>query len=220
MTTDIFHTDFQFPETVSILAPGPVPDGTWDRMSGYVVAVNKAIEVPMPFGIDMWVVGDWWSVHSAWFDAQEVEDINPSIIKCFSHNLFTVCGVADLTFRFRKEIVSERYRPLPGMFRPDGTVSGIAIEMAARFGAKTIELCGMPFGGKDWVYFDGTRSPNFGENIKEGSEHFWSARQNRAQYQERWIYTDYLDDLIGWVRRRGIEIYSLNETALKVEVRS
>ena len=227
MTNDIFTSDFQFPECVSILAPGPVPDGTWDRMTGYVVAVNKGIDIPTRM-INLWVVADWWAIHGEWFHMNAIKflmDVHPRFrtTYCFSEGLWKMSGLPipehDLSFRFNPKIQDKPYHPEPGQFRPDGTVSGIAIEMAARLGAKRIELVGMPFRNRDWTYFDGTRSPMYGGNIRKGSEDFWKERTNTKQYSDRWVYTDYMDSLITWVEQQGIEIYSLNETALRVEVR-
>ena len=206
MPVDIFKSDFRFPSRVDILAPGPNGKAHWPRLGPWVVAVNKAIQIPVDH--DAWMVSDWWAVKTEWFaPADKVFDG----LRIFSENLIgkrpADAAPADVSFRFLNgKSVTRPFGtapyppPLPDMFRPDGGVSATAIEAAARFGAKKIVICGVDMEGGS--YFDdkpstSTECPHIGV----------------------WQWVPFFNSLIKWVEEQGIDIYSLSPTALDIEVR-
>ena len=201
---DIFKCEFQLPEQVCVLAPGPNGESEWSRINCFTIAVNYAVNIGIA---NMWVVADWWGIKTDWF---QDADQNYRGIRCFSHNLISKRPKdsipADWSFHFTdgkqcvKPLGSGRYSPHPSELRPDGTSSCIAIEMAARFGAREIAVCGVDFKGE--TYFNG--------------------RKGCFQMFDRngpWAYLPFANSLIAWVKEQGIDIYSLSKTELELEVR-
>ena len=223
-TRDIFATPLRLPEKVCVLAPGPNGIDQYQRITIFTIAVNYGVAVPLlrawdtdPKLVDpvmdyvrqaeMWVVADWWGVKTDWFPNA---DKLYRGVRCFSENLIskrpTDAKPADWSFRFTdgkkcvKPLGSGTYSPHKSELRPDGTSSCIAIEIAARFGAKEIAVCGVDFRGEE--YFDG--------------------RKGCFQMYDRtgpWAFLPFANSLIAWVKSQGIDIYSLSETELDLEVR-
>ena len=216
----IFEDGFRAPEKVCILAPGPNGKPHWSRIDCPVIAVNYAVHIELPTHLpgqdgaekrhpEMWLAADWWAIKTDWFLPV---DKTYKGIRLFSVGLISKRPAnsiqADWSFRFTagKQCVmplgSGQYTPHPSEFRPDGTSSCLAIEMAARFGTREIMVCGADFrGGR---YYD-----NY---IRKGSEN------KKREGPGVWAYLPFANSLISWVRARGISIYSLSETELDLEV--
>lgn len=203
MQVDIFQSDYYFPPRVDILAPGPNGKPHWGRLGPWVVAVNRAGLIPVD--PDAWMVSDWWALRTDWF-----ADVFISFdgLKLFSAGLDRIggCG-ADYTFKLLdgRECVmplgTGTYdEPIPGLLRPDGSVSASAVELAARRGAREIVLCGVDMCGD--TYYDGGL-----------------CRAVDCDHKGEWAYTPYFNSLIRWIEQQGITITSLSPTALEVETR-
>ena len=202
MVLDIFESGFQFPSRVDILAPGPNGKPYWPYLGSWVMAVNSGVLVPVD--ADAWCVSDWWAVKTPWFFGA-LDNFDG--LKFFALGLYGKCGKAEYTFKLLdgrecvKPIGTGLYEAsLEGLIRPDGSVSATAVELSARLGAKEIVLCGVDMYGDS--YFDGAASssvdcPHVGE----------------------WAFTPFFNSLIEWVRGQGIDIWSMSETTLEVEVR-
>lgn len=190
---DITKSDFKFPEFVTILAPGPNGRTHWNKMSDYVIAVNKAIQIPVD--IKCWIVGDGNAAKMDWF---KWGCKNFHGIKIFSEAVHERTDFrGDYTFWMVPEF-EEGYRKYPGHFRPDESTTGIALDMACRYGAKKIGLCGVDM---------------FGETYFDGEEATCSDEYTRG---ENWSQKKALDEMILWHREKGWNIHSLSKTALEI----
>ena len=202
MPVDIFTSDYRFPSRVDILAPGPNGKAHWPQLGPYVIAVNKAGLIPVD--PDAWLVSDWWAIKTPWFSP--IENMFDGL-KLFSVGLHKIRGGADYTFKLLdgrqcvKPFGTAPYgEPLEGMLRPDGSVAASAVELAARFGAREIVLCGVDmYGG---TYYDGTIS-----------------KAVDCDHKGPWAYIPYFNSLVEWVRGQGVDIWSMSKTALEVDVR-
>ena len=202
MPVDIFKSDFRFPSRVDILAPGPNGKAHWSRLGPWVMAVNRAALIPAD--PDAWFVSDWWAIKTDWFHSV---DRAFGGLRFFSPGLEDCHGGADYTFKLLdgrecvKPLGIGTYdKPLDNLLRPDGSVAASAVELAARLGAEEIVLCGVDMYGD--TYYDGLMSIAVDCNHKG-----------------EWAYTPYFNSLIEWVRGQGVDIWSMNKTALEVDVR-
>ena len=202
---DVFEDKLQLPEKVCVLAPGPNGKAQWPRIDCFTIAVNYAVHIGQP---DMWIVADWWGIKTDWFPKIDKTYLGN---RCFSQNLILKRPAdaipADWSFRFTdgkrcvKPLGSGKYSPHPDELRPDGTSSGLSIELAARCGAREIAVCGVDFFGKKYY------------NNREGCF-------TRIDRSGSWTpYLPFFNSLIAWVKAQGIDIYSLSETELDLEVR-
>ena len=207
MPQDIFESGFKFPERVDILAPGPQGKSMWDRLGPWVMTVNKGIDIPVD--PDAWMVADWWAVKTDWFPRMDKEYKG---IRFFSEGLVSkrTAEVAEAEYKYKLldgrkctfPLGSALYgEPIPGVLRPDGSVSACAVEAAARLGAKEIVLCGADMFGN--IYYDGGPSSSVD-----------------CSHNGIWAFAPYMNSLIEWVKEQGVEIYSISPTALDIEVRS
>ena len=204
MAKNVFKAKPKMPICVTIIAPGPAGKAYWESLPNHYLAVNKAIEIPLD--MDSWMVSDWWAVKVDWFHRANITAPHKNITRYFSDGLLTKVDDAEYSFPLvdgrecQQPLGSGTYEPVPGKFRPDGTVVGSAIELCARFGSREIALCGVDMFGDR--YFDGTESTSV-----------------TCQHKGVWAYVPYLNSLIEWVKAQGIDIYSISPTALDVEVR-
>ena len=157
-----------------------------------------------------WVVADKTGIEKDWW----VKANGYQGLRIFSRKLSLAIfrkfgdffGVSSGNFLFDYErlgkhdtpIPNTEYIPKPHRFQGDGTTSGIAIEMAARFGAKRIILCGMDFHGDE--YWDGMKAP-------------CSISDRQGDWSE---FLPYMNSLIRWVHAQSIEIHTVSKTAITV----
>ena len=204
---DLFTARFLFPRVVNIIAPGPNGEPYWNACRDYVIAVNRAVLADRCWP-HAWVVADKTGIDKDWWgDTLKYEGA-----RIFSEKLWGEFDPLDgsypdihYTFRYERlgkhdaPIPKTSYEPMPGRFQGDGTTTGIAIEMAARFGAEKIILCGADFHGT--THWDGYDAP-------------CSISDRQGDWKE---FLPYMNSLIEWVRSQGIEIYSYSKTAIEVE---
>ena len=206
---DIFTARFIFPDKVSIIAPGPNAVRYVKKLDGFRIAVNRAVLMPT-YQSHMWIVADKTGLQKDWW----IKTWNYPGIRCFSDKLQNelykhdyLDWRVDYTFAYERlgkhdtPVPKQSYTPMPKRFQGDGTTSGIAIEMAARFGAKTIELCGVDFEGD--THWDGVKAP--------------CTITDRAQGWD--VFLPYMNSLIEWVQGQGIDIYSVSKTKLNIGVK-
>ena len=205
---DIFTARFIFPETVNIIAPGPNGKDHWERCRDYRIAINRAVLIDS-FWPHAWVVADKTAVDKDWWpDAFEYYGL-----KIFSEKLineiqmlYPVYPNFNYSFKYERlgkhdtPIPKPEFNPMPGRLQGDGTTTGIAIEMAARLGAKRIILCGVDFEGI--THWDGYESPCTITDRTKG----WD------------VFLPFINSLIEWVRWQGIEICSYSKTRLDLEI--
>lgn len=217
---NIFTDGFKLPEKVCVLAPGPNGKAQWARIDCPVIAVNYAVHIELPTHLpetidktipripEMWMIADWWGIKTDWFPPV---DKTYRGIRIFSENMIkkrpSGAIVADWSFQFTRgwncqlPLGSGAYTMHPRELRPNATSSCIAIELAARFGAKEIAVCGVDFFGKKYY------------NNREGCF---------TQFDRTgpWVqYLPFANSLMAWIKSQGIDIYSLSETELDLEVR-
>jgi hypothetical protein len=211
-TRNIFDGDFTLPEKVCILAPGPNGKSAWEHIDCPVIAINYAVYIdlpnPQPHRPGMWLQADWWGIKTDWFAKADKEYTG---VRIFSDSMISKrpsdAIPADWSFRFTPgtecvlPLGSGQYMYHPRELRPDGTSSCIGMELAARFGAKEIAVCGVDFRG----------------------ERYYNGRTGCFQKYDRkgvWAYLPFANSLIKWIKSQGVDIYSLSETALDLEVRN
>jgi len=196
MPRDLFKSNFRCPEHITILGPGPRGKAHWDEIpaDSFVIAVNYAITIPVR--IDAWCVADWWAIKTPWFKKGLSR---PQIIRFFSQGLHRKSKAkCNYTFRFVPRFTPHKYLPVPEMFKPDGTVAAITMELGARFGAKRISLCGIDMSGAK--YYDGNES-----------------KSETCPHGEIWAYVPYVNSLIEYYTRRGVTFRSVSETKLSCD---
>ncbi len=198
---NILESDFRLPSKVCILAPGPrgrphyaeIPD---DYL---VIALSKAVLIP-EVKADIWVMNhahqDWFETAYASFEGMrvfrdeailEAQAVLGEELTCYSfHALRGALGLMV-------------FKPVDGVIRSGGSVSGVALQLAYNFGAREILLCGVDLSGDG--YFDGT------VNVQPSGE----------RRGETWDVVSNLNPLIRWmVEERGIMIATLSPTQLDV----
>jgi predicted O-methyltransferase YrrM len=193
---DIFSNPVQFPREVYIVAPGEralqgvvrIPAGA------FIIAVNRAPEIP---GLNphVWIVADANAPALEWFKRIE---------STFTGRRFFVRQIAE-KIGYEPAAVFEaawqkwgEYRPTPRAFNVQGTITGMAIEIAIQCGARRIVLVGADMFGDR--YFDGTSTGATDQNHK--MKHCPAA--------------DYITAMIRYYRARGIDFATLTETAIDI----
>ena len=199
---DIFTARFLFPRVVNIIAPGPNGKPYWNKCRDYTIAVNRAVLADRCWP-HAWVVADKTGLDKDWWG----KTLNYKGTRIFSDKLEMLLWSDRTNYTFRYErlgkhdtrIPKTSYSPMPGRFQGDGTTTGIAIEMAARFGAEKIILCGADFHGT--THWDGYDAP-------------CTISDRQGDWSE---FLPYMNSLVAWVKSRGIRIYSYSKTAIEVE---
>jgi len=176
----------------------------WGQCRDYTIAVNRAVLIPRCWS-HAWVVADKTGIDKDWWG----ETTEYPGVRIFSEKLYmeweSEGAMCNFTFNYERlgkhdtPVPKPEYFPMPHRFQGDGTTSGIAIEMAARLGARTIHLCGVDFHGN--AYWDGELAP-------------CTISDRQGDWSE---FIPYMNSLTAWVREQGIEIYSYSPTAIDVE---
>jgi hypothetical protein len=202
VSADLFNSHFRFPLHVTILAPGPNGKPFWHLIDpeSYVLAVNHGVSIPI--NKTAWCVADWWAIRSEWFQAGMRTFPGATFFSYGVSRKLDLAGASqgDFLFHFVPSFCHGGYTPHPRMFRPDGTVSGIAMEMCARLGTQRITLCGVDMSGNQ--YYDG--------GISESKT---------CPHGDVWTYVPFLNSLIGYYRKQGVQFESLSPTRLAVTVK-
>lgn len=156
MTTDVEisnlarATDIRLPEVVTVLAPGPAGRDYWDKACGCIIAVNRAVQIPVC--ADWWIVADGKAVGLDWFE-WGCEHFRGKIAFSGGVARSGCAREADYVFNLCKMDWDHKgNKPVEYEFRQDyfrGTesVSGIAIEFACRYGARLVRLIGVDLAG-------------------------------------------------------------------------
>ena len=195
---DVFTAGLRLPETVCILAPGPNGREHYERIPPHacVIAVAKAVLIPgVRAGLWMMTHGDqpWYTQADAAFQGVRVYSreaagaARPSPWgrpHCYSFEMV------------QDPLEPDVLRPVDGLIRLGGTISGCALQLAYNLGAREILLCGVDMAGEG--YWDGTT------NVQPMHGDTWMAAAN-------------LDFLIRWMMEaKGLKVASLSPTRLKV----
>lgn len=85
-------------------------------------------------------------------------------------------------------------KPDPEKLRPGGTILGEALQLCHHRGVEIAIIAGCDMRGNR--YHDGTR----GQHAKKA----------------QWLYVGVLNELIQYLKRKGLRVYTLTETALDV----
>lgn len=201
LATDLFY-NCGTSEKIRIVAPGPGMHDCSDEMM-FTILCNKAIELVMDHDsrpLCLWMVADDAAKKCDWFKrGMELRfDKERGIVlnTCFDYMCL-------------RDIKSEYTIEVPSNLPPDpieklykniilngATISGMALQVAYHLGARVIEMCGVPMTGDK--YHDGTRV---------------RGHHNLNDFRLR------MNQMIKIMQSKGVEIYSMNETTLDIEVR-
>jgi hypothetical protein len=207
---DILKTEFRAPNTVYILAPGWNGRLVFDKIpeDAFVITVNKGVTVPA-VQKHIWLAEDMGMITlHPWFDkfAKDLIRFNNGIMKPRPTPVF---GKGKMTERYPDVPYyyepgttlgyRPNWQPQPGVLRGGATIASKALQLAVHKGAKRVVLVGVDMKGRK--YFDGTKS--ISTMIDAGGK-WWCLY--------KW------DKLLGNVKRMGVEVVSLSETALDVPV--
>jgi len=192
---NIIDDPLPVPERVFILAPGPNGKEHWGEIDGYCIAVNKAVEIPID--INAWVVADGDAPKTAWFKFG-FEKFKGLRLFGEAVELKIAPKHGDYVIPMMSRFTNGEFTPDPERYRAYGSISAVAIDIAARGGAREIILCGVDMRGD--TYFDGT--------IAECSIDY-----SRG---ENWSQLANLQSMINYYRREGIVFKTLSETRLEI----
>jgi len=193
---NIIDNPLPVPRRVFILAPGPNGREHWNEIDGYCIAVNKAVNIPVR--IDAWAVADGDAPKTDWFKKGIGEFTG---LKLFGEavELKIAPGHGDYVVPMIPRMSKNSFSPDPKRFRPDESISGIAIDIAIRGGAKEIILCGIDMCGD--AYYDGAEAA-CSEDYSRG---------------DSWSQLAPLQNMINYYCECGIKFQTLSETRLKIE---
>ena len=155
---DAAHADICLPREVTILAPGRNGRFFWQQARGCVIAVNRAIQIPLspPLQKDIWIVADHLALRTGWMNAGLnnyygckifSEDINNQLAYPGNYTFWMHPNKEDQVLDF----FHLPYRIDCDFFRSTESVTGIAIDFAIRYGALEVNLLGADGGGP---YYD------------------------------------------------------------------
>jgi hypothetical protein len=207
MKRDLFDAGYKLPEKVTILAPGPNGRNSWDRISGYVIAVNKAITIK-EVKTDMWCL---WALayrryEIPWFLEACAETTAQKVFGSYQNKL----GVGDLmdcdyTFPYRSGYPEHLPNLIQNQVIVGGTISMAALQIALWCGVKEVTLCGCDFFGA--YYHDGT--PGYYRGVPTAIP----TKDNKV-----WSDVIVANHIIRQSKALGMKIRSISATALDVKV--
>ena len=133
-------------DTATILCPGPKGCPYWDAATGTVIAVNRAVQIPIHK--DWWIVADGCAVGLDWFE-QGCETYKGNT--AFSTGVHKLSDYrADYEFEIWPHVEWDyawdrprTYIYRPSHFRMMEGVAGIAAEFACRCGVKNVNFIGL-----------------------------------------------------------------------------
>jgi len=198
--TDIFDNLGKFPKskTIYIVAPGKAGKDYYKYIphSDFTIVVNKAIRCPVH--AHLWLVADTGALALDWFK-WGVE--NHRDILCLARDYFR--GIeSPYTFGIDtppQQILNEDAKIYPGKLRTGGTVTAMAMQLAAQMKPDRIVLCGVDMIGD--TYFDG-------EVVK---------LYTQEGRNKEWPVIGRLNALVKEIESMGIKVQTLSPTALKVK---
>lgn len=195
---DVLASGVRLPERVCVVAPGPNGREAHCRIppGACVIAVSKAVLIP-EVKADLWMMThshqDWYAAADAAFTGMRVYSYQaaraarPSLAQrpgCYGFRLV------------QDQLHPRLMKPIDGMIRRGGTVTGCAIQLAYNLGAREILLCGVDMSGDG--YFDGSLNP---ERV----------------HGDTWLAAARLNVMIRWLREaKGVAVATLSPTRLEV----
>lgn len=210
---DIMAEGIRFPERALILGSGPNGRAHHARIprDRFVLALNLAVTAPVR--ADLWVAMDptlkdqRWFQDAIWGFREPGLDLGPGAIgaggtvplmerkRVARHFPWVRC-----TFWLEKLSMMSPgdVEPRPDHIRPGGTVAGAALQLCLHCGVTRVDLCGIDMFGD--VYFDG------------------SLHRRKQRKGQAWGSRKVLGALIKCLQGKGMEIRSLSETALDIEI--
>lgn len=214
MSRDILKLGWKFPsDKVYVLATGPNGFDHYERIpkDAWVIGVNKAISINdvRRAPVSIWLCADGTLPEQDWFKGivnAVIHDVWPLSLShlptpCFSTGTL-LDTYPDVPYYFTHgHTLREppKFTPLEGLLRAGGSISGQAMQLAYWLGAKRIVLVGVDMVGS--TYFDGT------ENINP-----------RLMPDGISLHCRMMNGLCAWLKGQGVEVVSLSETALDIEI--
>jgi hypothetical protein len=195
---DIFDSNIELPESVTILAPGPGA-ADWERGEDeYVIAVNAAVNIGP---CDWWTVADMRAVEVEldWFERGYLparDGMNYLFSRDIKKLLFGKDEYSNV-FSFRQGLAlsPNDVRLQRSYLRWNATIVGQDLQFCYWFGVKHVKLVGVDMRGDS--YWDGTVIPEYAD-------------------RDVWPYVDTLNALIAELVSRGMTITAETPTALSI----
>jgi len=197
----IFASGITLPEKVFIVASGPNGRDYYHRIpdDSYTIAVNKAVLIS-DIHPDMWILNSMNKKVRSWFEEADhnFEGIRIFKQKCLNKMPDELARNTCFSYAPNASLEDTSSPLQAGTLYSGGTVTGFAIQIAARLGAKEVILCGADMSGQN--YWDGSAT-------------------DHADHGELWHHTENLSRLIQHLcKGNSLNIRSLSPTKLDVPV--
>ena len=200
---DIFVKKFRVPESVIILSPGTGADIGFPYITpdDYVIAANYGVRCPVDH-INVWFLADKNAPNAFWYP----DPVPEGCLRIFDDGFLRKeidrdpnhPHRYDYVFRTGWRLENSDWTLRQGVLRGGCTASIQALQLAFFCGAKHIRLCGVRFEGS--TYWDHRESGAFG--TRKGV----------------WPIVPRVNGLIKWMKRQGVCITTMSDTALDVPV--
>lgn len=213
MNLDIFNNLPSLGETVVIVGPGIKGAEHYNRIEAdTVITLNKAVLIPDLKQIDYWMV--WAGTYpknkhadktkwSGWWPDAVNKAVEDGIIRLFGHKV-SKKEPCEYSFAHNPGFNEDPAgRFIMGVLRSGCTIAGGALQFCFWCGVKRVIFCGCDFYGQQ--YYDGSRNPNLD---KKGS----------FNQSPEGPLVDTMDEMIALCQAAEMEVVSLSETMLNVEV--
>jgi hypothetical protein len=205
VSNDIFDGDFNLPDTVYVLAPGPQGVPYYKDIDGYVIAVNKAICIDA-VGRDLWL--SWALAYRRWGYQWFRDAMSLGVVRCFGRTA-NADGLGDVedcdyTFAFHPGYADDPIGLKPNVLCHGGSISIAAVQLCFWKGVKHCILVGCDFFGCN--YYDGSTTHFRGHPVLNGEK-------LGKVWPEAYTAQLIINDCIA----AGMKITSLSPTSLRVE---
>jgi hypothetical protein len=199
MLINIFESNLALPKKVCIVAPG-ANGAPYQRLipnDYYQIAVSKAV-LCKTINPRAWVTNfvnqDWYPKADSSFSGIRIFRKSSANILLGERPIQEPIYYFDPLTEVPDKIHAVHRRPVDGLIRSGGSISGIAIQVAYNLGATDILLCGVDMSGDG--YWDGTANP-----------------QN--SHGEVWSFTPRLQNLINMLsEEKSIRFATMSPTKL------
>ena len=206
MPNDIFDASFKLPETVYVLAPGRAGVDYYGEIRGYTIAVNKGVCIES-VRIDLWL--SWALAYRRWGYQWFRDSMSLGVPKAFgitdSQDGLGDLEDCDYTFLYQPGYDDAPRGLKPGVLCWGGSISMAAVQLCFWKGVKRCVLVGCDF--YDCQYYDGTISHHRGLPVPDGKKE-----------GKRWPEADAAQRIINECLSKGMAVYSLSPTSLRVGI--
>lgn len=173
----------------------------------FVIVTNRAVDYDWIIR-HIWLCDDGTLPEKEWFqkNAEYYADkglpLSPSLTPIFSEGKL-LDAYPDVPYYVRHSpgFYNDPVGCWPGVLRGGTSVGGKGVQLAYHLGAKRIVLCGIDMVGR--AYANDPEGHGCNANLRD---------------DDTWAQLPNFNRLIKWVQEQGVQVVSLSETALDVEV--